>query len=184
MPPVERVTDRGRGRTSGVVPALWMVTAFGVMTLLAVLTERFLLWPLVFGGLIVLFLATRPVARLHSRRSADANTAARWSGAGSGWPVRDPAVRSPFERPAFWDEPPWPATQLTVGQPDKPWVRVPPGWDPLGAAPFAWDLPEPPALRQSRAARGPARATWLAAGVLLLTASLVTIGAIAGWWLG
>src|SRR3978361_740676 len=111
VPPVERVTDRGRGRTSGGAPALLVVTAFGAMTLLAVLTEGFLLWPLVFGCLIVLCLVARPVARLHSRRSADANTAARWCGAGSGWPVRDLAVRSPFERPAFWDEPPVPATQ-------------------------------------------------------------------------
>ena len=79
-------------------------------------------------------------------------------------------VRSPFERPAFWDEPPGPATQLTIGQPGTPGRRVPPGWDPLAAAPFAWDLPEPAALRQSRPAEGPARATWLAAGMLLLTA--------------
>ena len=34
VPPVERVTDRGIGRTSGVVPALWVVTAFGAMTFL------------------------------------------------------------------------------------------------------------------------------------------------------
>src|ERR1700712_4650347 len=85
VPPVERVTDRGRGRTSGVVPALWVVTAFGVMTLLAVLTEGFLLWPLVFGGLVVLCCATGPVARLRSRGGEVANAAARWSGAGSGW---------------------------------------------------------------------------------------------------
>jgi hypothetical protein len=162
---------------------MWVVTAFGVMTFLSVLPEGLLLWPVVFGGLIALCLATRPMARLRSRRSEDANIAARRSGAGSGWPLRDPAVCSPFERPAFWDEPPWPASQLTVGQPGTPWGRVPPGWDPLGAAPFAWDLPEPPALRQFRSAGGPARATWLAAGMLLLTVSLVTIGTIAGWWL-
>src|ERR1700712_5177835 len=96
VPPVEEVTERGRARTSGVVPALWVVTASGAMTLLAALTEGFMLWPLVFGGLAVLCLANRPVARLHSRRNADANTAAWWSGAGSAWPRRDPALRSPF----------------------------------------------------------------------------------------
>ena len=183
MPPVERVTGRGIGRTSGVVPALWVVTAFGVMTFLSVLTEGLLLWPLVFGSLVALCLTTRPLARLHSGRSEVANIPTRWSSAESPWPLRNPAVRSPFERPAFWDEPPGPATQLTAGQPGTPGVRIPPGWDPLGAAPFAWDLPEPPALRQSRPAGGTARATWLLAGMLLLTASLVTIGAIAGWWL-
>ena len=182
MSPAQRMKDRGKGRTSGAVPGLWVTTGLGAMTFLAVLTDGLLLWPLVFGSLVALFLATRPLARLHSRRSEDASTATRWSSAGSPWPLRNPTVRSPFERPAFWDEPPGPATQLTVGQPGTRGGRVPPGWDPLGAAPFAWDLPEPHALRQSRAARGPARATWLLAG-MLLTASLVTIGAIAGWWL-
>lgn len=183
MSTAERMKDRGKGRTSGVVPALWVATALCAMTFLSVLTDWLLLWPLVFGSLVALCLTTRPLARLHSRRSEDASTAARWSSAGRPWPLRNPAVRSPFERAAFWDEPPGPATQLTVGQPGTRGGRIPPGWDPLGAAPFAWDLPEPPALRQSRPAGGAARATWLLAGMLLLTASLVTIGAIAGWWL-
>lgn len=184
MPPVVRVKNRGIGRTSRVVPALWVVTTFSTMTFLSVLTDGLLLWPLAFGSLVALYLATRPVARPYSGGSEDLTTAARWSGSGSGWPLPDPAVRSPFGRPAFWDEPPGTASQLTAGQPGTPGGRVPPGWDPLGAAPFAWDLPEPPALRHSRAARGSARASRLVAGLLLLTASLVTIGAIVGWWLG
>lgn len=50
---------------------------------------------------------------------------------------------------------------------------VPPAWDPLGAAPFAWDLPDPPTT-QTPAPR-PARDTALAAvvvGVALLVAAV------------
>ena len=31
-------------------------------------------------------------------------------------------------------------------------AMTPPAWDPLGAAPFAWDLPEPGPVARSRAA--------------------------------
>ncbi|MEQ3550631.1 PspC domain-containing protein [Pseudonocardia nematodicida] len=41
--------------------------------------------------------------------------------------------------------PPWVAPDGTTQQAAVPPVpeRTPPAWDPLGAAPFAWDLPEP-----------------------------------------
>jgi len=58
---------------------------------------------------------------------------------------------------------------------DAPTDRVvPPAWDPLGAAPFAWDLPEPP---ERTAAPRPARDTALAVvvvGIALLVGAVGT----------
>lgn len=58
----------------------------------------------------------------------------------------------------------------TATEPDAP---RPPSWDPLGAAPFAWDLPEPsPAPAPPPAPRIPVTAVTL--GVALLAGALVT----------
>jgi phage shock protein PspC (stress-responsive transcriptional regulator) len=65
---------------------------------------------------------------------------------------------------------------------DAPTDRVgPPAWDPLGAAPFAWDLPDPP---EKTAPPRPARDTALAAvvvGLALLVGAVGTaLSAVAG----
>lgn len=106
----------------------------------------------------------------------------------------DPA--SPFDQPAFWDEDsssnatrPAAANQPRINlskdapaAPAEPAEPTPPAWDPLGVAPFAWDLPEPTPLpvaptRQSRSVVG--RVTM---GAVLLVGGLATVGIIAGWW--
>ncbi|MGZ8179234.1 PspC domain-containing protein [Williamsia sp. SKLECPSW1] len=51
---------------------------------------------------------------------------------------------------------------------------VPPAWDPLGAAPFAWDLPEPPT--GSPAPPRPARDTALAVVVVGLALVVAAVG--------
>jgi hypothetical protein len=93
------------------------------------------------------------------------------------WPSRNPAVRSPFETAAFWDEEP------AAARPPVPAPLTPPAWDPLGVAPFAWDLPEPPPVQPARRRRrlhiGAAKLITVAA---LLAALLVTAGDFAGWW--
>ncbi|GGM02759.1 PspC domain-containing protein [Nakamurella endophytica] len=58
--------------------------------------------------------------------------------------------------------------------------RTPPSWDPLGVAPFAWDLPEPspvvpPAPPRSVIPR-------ITTSVALLAGALTSIGIFAGWW--
>ncbi|MGJ0119229.1 PspC domain-containing protein [Williamsia sp. MIQD14] len=61
--------------------------------------------------------------------------------------------------------------------------RTPPAWDPLGVAPFAWDLPEPsdpapihpPATRRPRSALTP-----ITLGVALVVAAAATTAAFAG----
>ena len=55
---------------------------------------------------------------------------------------------------------------------------VPPAWDPLGAAPFAWDLPDPPTA-QTPPTR-PARDTALAAVVVGVTLLVAAVG-VALW---
>ncbi|MFD4676344.1 PspC domain-containing protein [Lentzea sp. NPDC058450] len=78
-----------------------------------------------------------------------------------------------------------PATTL----PDQPTVATPPvpgapAWDPLGAAPFAWDLPEPapkpqpPAPRPRKSRIG---ATTLGVAVLTVAASAI-LGAWVPWF--
>lgn len=64
--------------------------------------------------------------------------------------------------------------------------RTPPAWDPLGAAPFAWDLPEPtspsaaaedvPASKNGRAIGR------LVLGLTLIVGSISAAGIASGWW--
>jgi phage shock protein PspC (stress-responsive transcriptional regulator) len=121
-----------------------------------------------------------------------------------------PRGASPFEQPAFWDRPEdrrsgpqQPADRVDLSKHDTaggatvdplldPYDtahRTPPAWDPLGVAPFAWDLPEPSAPAPS--APTPAtRVRHRGLGVLgrvtislaLLSAGLLAAGIFAGWW--
>jgi phage shock protein PspC (stress-responsive transcriptional regulator) len=83
--------------------------------------------------------------------------------------------------PATGEPPPIPERQVPP-DPDRP-----PAWDPLGAAPFAWDLPEPtpqpseedeppPPQRRSKSRIG-----LLTAGVALITAAVLS--AVTGGWI-
>lgn len=65
--------------------------------------------------------------------------------------------------------------------------QTPPAWDPLGAAPFAWDLPEidlaptgstAMAVQQRSGVVG--RVTM---GIALLVGALASVGVIGGWWM-
>jgi predicted membrane protein len=64
--------------------------------------------------------------------------------------------------------------------------RTPPAWDPLGVAPFAWDLPDPtpvpePSTGQPRhSPRSVLSRVFV--GVALLAGALAAGGVIAGWW--
>jgi hypothetical protein len=56
-------------------------------------------------------------------------------------------VPSPFESPAFWELTAQDTPRIMDAIPPRP---TPPVWDPLGVAPFAWELPEPPTAARSR----------------------------------
>ncbi len=94
------------------------------------------------------------------------------------WPTPAPEVRSPFDKPAFWDEDPSASRQLPVGRDQN----TPPAWDPLGVAPFAWDLPEPPPRTVPKRRRRQAVVARMAAGTAVLVCASAVIGDVAGWW--
>jgi hypothetical protein len=114
------------------------------------------------------------------------------SGSGSG---RRTDPNSPFEKPAFWDED---GTRPTVNlskdapaEPNRPTDptdptdqagQQPPAWDPLGVAPFAWDLPEPTPIPPAPAPRQRSVVGRVTMGAVLLIGGLATVGIFAGWW--
>ena len=120
-----------------------------------------------------------------------------WSGTPGSSSAKKSGPASPFDKPAFWDEDTSQQRGNTSGSgqsrinlskdapsaPAEPAEQTPPAWDPLGVAPFAWDLPEPtpippaPPARQARSVVG--RVTM---GAVLLIGGLATVGTIAGWW--
>ncbi|HEY5878416.1 MAG TPA: PspC domain-containing protein [Nakamurella sp.] len=116
-----------------------------------------------------------------------------WAGPGGSSTQSQSQSQSPFDKPAFWDaardeqhaaDP----TRVnlrkdgtsTQGQPAAP---QPPAWDPLGVAPFAWDLPEPTPAAPPTPAR-PRRSVIgrITLGMVLLVGGLATVGAVQGWW--
>lgn len=69
-------------------------------------------------------------------------------------------------------------TELLTGN------RTPPAWDPLGVAPFAWDLPDPTPVPQAPAPvehRGSVLSR-VFVGIALLAGAVAGAGVIAGWW--
>lgn len=64
-----------------------------------------------------------------------------------------------------------------------PGRTAPPAWDPLGTAPFAWDLPEPGPAPQPRP-RKPRIWPWVALGLLGTLGALTVVGGVLGLWVG
>lgn len=121
----------------------------------------------------------------------------------------DAAEGSPFSRPAFWDRPgsDAPGVRLTkepmadrgarstpgsgaAASPAGPDPldptaprTTPPAWDPLGVAPFAWDLPEPtPLTPPTPTRRGGQVIARVTAGLSVLTMAAVSAALMAGGW--
>lgn len=147
-----------------------------------------------------------------SGRGPWAGCASHQSTGARGWggSSNPPTGTSPFERPAFWEQPeagsdaagtrpgsaaPGAGVNMTKRRTDEDEHRMspsdqvprttPPAWDPLGVAPFAWDLPEPtPLVQPSAAVRGRAEGVLarVTLGITLLVGSLTAAGVFAGWW--
>jgi phage shock protein PspC (stress-responsive transcriptional regulator) len=77
-------------------------------------------------------------------------------------------------------------TPPTAPSDGAPADRTPPAWDPLGVAPFAWDLPEPspPPAPAEPPARRRSIVTPITLGLALLVAGAGTILALTGDWIG
>jgi phage shock protein PspC (stress-responsive transcriptional regulator) len=72
------------------------------------------------------------------------------------------------------------------GSADTSGKRTPPAWDPLGVAPFAWDLPEPSAQAEPEPTPPRRRSivTPVTIGLALVVAGAGTILALTGDWIG
>lgn len=92
---------------------------------------------------------------------------------------------SPSAAPPEDGAPPSPDDMLAAG-------RTPPAWDPLGAAPFAWDLPEPSPAAEANTADGlaetsrrpvPGRTTArIFLGLAMIVGSVTAAGVASGFW--
>ena len=127
-----------------------------------------------------------------------------WGGPEAGQTGTSQTGTSPFEQPPFWEQP---TPDPKAGRPadssaakvnmtktgsldettmDAPTPRTtPPDWDPLGVAPFAWDLPEPTPLPVPSAPVNQGRAGVIgrvAMGATLLVGAVTAAGVLAGWW--
>jgi len=60
---------------------------------------------------------------------------------------------------------------------------TPPAWDPLGVAPFAWDLPEPTPLPQPSPPAARTVMSRVTMGATLLVGGITAAGVFAGWWM-
>ena len=72
---------------------------------------------------------------------------------------------------------------LSKQKPDETPTATPPSWDPLGVAPFAWDLPEPAPAFPPAAIERKRRSRWTASflGLALLAAGITAaVGAASG----
>ncbi len=84
------------------------------------------------------------------------------------------------------NEPP-PIPERRAAQPEPEPRETPPAWDPLGAAPFAWDLPEPtpqPGFDDEEEPPEPRRKSrvgLLTVGIALITAASLSM--VAGGWI-
>jgi phage shock protein PspC (stress-responsive transcriptional regulator) len=123
--PFESVINRGRSSTS---------TVFTVLLCLALIPLSGWVFDGPFTGLLgvaiilgLLFLLHRSKGHLHRPAGAQPMT-----GAAPAAEQPTAATTSNFATPGA------DTTEQAVPDPDSP-----PAWDPLGAAPFAWDLPEP-----------------------------------------
>ena len=84
---------------------------------------------------------------------------------------RSRADRGPAGIPPSWppQQQPTEGVSLVKGVSKEDAEQQPPSWDPLGAAPFAWDLPEPGPGHPARHRRSAARpVTLVTLGLALL----------------
>ena len=113
----------------------------------------------------------------------------RQAGAGSTGDSRERGPMSDLPTPdeaSRVDAPPPPAAPTASDYPVDEHRSTPPAWDPLGVAPFAWDLPEPtPVVTDPVAAprvRGRGAIGRVTIGTALLAGSIAAVGVFAGWF--
>lgn len=208
----ESLIGRGRSSVAPVLTvglAILLMISMGWM-----FSWGFPFWPLVIVGIIAIMVARKrreSCSGQSGQRSGVDDWSARagqraqswgeqaeqwvarqpWSGSGSNTPGKDNdgggkpgQPKSPFEQPPFWEQDG--RTSTAGGRPtdEAPKEPTPPAWDPLGVAPFAWDLPEPSPLPPAPPVRQRDRGVVgrVTTGIALLVGGIAAAGVFAGWW--
>ena len=146
------VAGRGRGALSAVL-------TIALVALLVPATKA------VFGGrasgVLALAVAVGALVLLHRSRAELGEIP------GSFVPAASPGTTTPATTASLCSEPAPNTTTDGAGRP------TPPAWDPLGVAPFAWDLPEPSAPpARPTPPRGARSVTPVTLGLALLTGGI------------
>jgi phage shock protein PspC (stress-responsive transcriptional regulator) len=189
--PIESLFGRGRSSTSSgftVLLCLFMLPVGGWF-LSGSFTGEFSGWAslLVVGGLLFL---------LHQRRGnvvpVNPSEHAAPATAQPTVPVYPPAPQPTTQFTQFTPPPGSPVDTPTP----YPWAHVPheeprttpPAWDPLGAAPFAWDLPEPatpePEEPEPQKKRRKPKVGTATLGIALMAVAGLALAANASWAAG
>ncbi len=206
----ESLLGRGRSSTPPILAVVLAIVA--ACSIASMFSWGLPFWPLVIGTIIVITVIRKrrqgcPGHNADGSQVGSDEWAARmtttaqsWGEQAEQWVARQPwsgtpntGAPSPFDKPPFWEEgtgtggvsltkeTPAPAGTASAAT-QEPVAPQPPAWDPLGAAPFAWDLPEPapaPAPPTPRRRSVVGRVTM---GAVLLVGGLATAGIFAGWW--
>lgn len=133
------------------------------------------------SALLAIGMVAAAVYLLHRNRAGMAVTA---PGATTGLAGGVNPAASPPQQPVT------PAQQPTVpdSADEHPQTQQPPAWDPLGVAPFAWDLPEPqpapPPVEPPRPARRRSAVTAVTLALALIAVGVASIVALSGDLIG
>jgi len=177
--PFESMIHHKRGSTS---------SAFTVLLCLALIPAFWFFVDNQFSGFFGLLIVVGALYLLHRSRGHLGRPAGTGSTTTGAETVSDPFA-SPFATPA--GATPGATAGATAGAtgatgtPAEPTFAepTPPAWDPLGAAPFAWDLPEPePPAPEPPAPRRKSKAGLFTVGLALVAAGTLALAApYAGW---
>ncbi|MGW5053197.1 PspC domain-containing protein [Actinokineospora sp. NPDC004072] len=159
--PVEALAGKGRSATSA---------AFTVGLGIALLGLFFWFLDKDFGGFFGLAACAALLYALHRGRAHLGKVPEPVEPT----PVDTAATTATTAYPAYVPETPMPAAQPELG--DQHQRTTPPEWDPLGAAPFAWDLPEP--SHPEPAAEPPAPGKRSKAGLVTVGVALLAVGGL------
>lgn len=152
--PFEAMINRKRSSTSGV---------FTVVLCLALLPAFWFVFDNQFSGIAGMLIVGGVLFLLHRTRGHLGRPAP--AAAPPPTVAQEPPLYQPFSAPV----------DVPVAEP-VPVPTTPPAWDPLGAAPFAWDLPEPtPSAPEPPEPKRRSRAGLLTFGAALIAVAVMAI---------
>jgi phage shock protein PspC (stress-responsive transcriptional regulator) len=176
--PFESMVNRRRSSTS---------TAFTVLLCLALIPAFWMFVDNEFSGLVGLLIVAGALFLLHRSRGHLNRPASSPTAQATTFAASMPTM--PYSAPSATRQDAGMAGSAGMAGPtgsaSSPAPDTPPAWDPLGAAPFAWDLPEPsPPEPEPPKPRRKSKVGLFTVGALLVTAgTLALIAPYVGGWL-